>query len=213
MGTRISILKAALVILAITNLKSLPLMYHVRFYWQLISHFYLKKKEKPKSLFQTRNFTTFTPLMEMDFNFHKSNSTYFMDLDIARTDLMLHLFRKFYKDYKGEVRAYSPLGSVGCIFKREIPGYTRYNIKSRVIGWTDKWIFVLSRFETLDGKLYTVGLSKYVFKTGRKTVPVEEVFDFCGFKVGDEKFVKDEVAAQKWLELEADILEAPITLA
>ncbi|KAL9097681.1 MAG: hypothetical protein Q9165_000007 [Trypethelium subeluteriae] len=37
--------------------------------------------------------SAWTPLLELDYNLHKSNSTYFADLDVARAQLMLCLFR------------------------------------------------------------------------------------------------------------------------
>ncbi|KAL9081407.1 MAG: hypothetical protein Q9157_000126 [Trypethelium eluteriae] len=37
--------------------------------------------------------SAWTPLLELDYNLHKSNSTYFADLDVARAQLMLCLLR------------------------------------------------------------------------------------------------------------------------
>lgn len=46
--------------------------------------------------------TTHTPISEMDYNFHKSNSTYFTDLDIARTHLATAILRKGIRGVKNE---------------------------------------------------------------------------------------------------------------
>lgn len=46
--------------------------------------------------------TTHTPMAETDYNFHKSNSTYFTDLDIARTHLATAILRKGIRGVKDE---------------------------------------------------------------------------------------------------------------
>jgi hypothetical protein len=123
--------------------------------------------------------------MELDFNFHKNNSTYASDLDMSRADLMMTLFKDYFLRFKdpeqpGYFWPYSPLGAVVSIFRREIFAYRPYVVKSRVLGWDSKWIFILTRFEFPNGTLSAVCLSKYVFKMKRKTVPPAEVIKFCG---------------------------------
>lgn len=127
--------------------------------------------------------------MEMDFNLHKSNSTYFSDMDISRTDLLTLQLREFYLGFndpdapklKRHEFIYSPLGSTQMIFKKEIPAYTLYNVESRILGWTSKWLFVISSFKSRkDGSLYACGLSKYVLKQKRKTISPEIALKFEG---------------------------------
>lgn len=184
-----STLKTIALIFALINVKSLPLVFHIKFLYYFVKHFYVLRGVKPKSVFQTRSYVTHTSFMEMDFNFHKSNSTYFSDLDMARTDMMMHVFKDFFvkfKDAKTDKTTtywpYTPLGGVCSVFRQEILPYQPFRIKTRVLGWDHKWIFIMSRFETLGGKLCAVSLSKYVFKMKRKTIPPEEVIEFCGLK-------------------------------
>lgn len=180
-----STLKTIALIFALINIKSLPLVFHLKFAYYFVKHFYLFRGTKPKSVFETRSYVTHTSLMEMDFNFHKSNSTYFSDLDMARTDLMMHVFKDFFlkfKDAKTNKWPYTPLGGVCSVFRREILPYQPFRIKTRVLGWDHKWIFVISRFETMSGRLCAVSLSKYVFKMKRRTISPEEVISFCGLK-------------------------------
>ncbi|KAK9480576.1 hypothetical protein V1514DRAFT_324836 [Lipomyces japonicus] len=168
----------------LVNLKSFPTFWHFRFYNSLFKHLYFYKPSKAvaSDVFHTRVYTTRSPAMECDLNLHKSNSTYFSDLDIARTDLIAGLFHKWINDVKRKENRwpYVALAGVVSLFRREIKPYSKFNIKSRVIGWDEKWIFVLSRFETPKGKLIATCVSKYVFKLGRKTVPPKDVLDHCG---------------------------------
>jgi len=48
---------------------------------------------QPSSLFNFLIYRSHTPLWETDYNLHKSNSTYFTDVDIARTHLVAALLR------------------------------------------------------------------------------------------------------------------------
>ncbi len=162
----------------------------------------------------TSDYWQYTPLMEMDFNFHKSNSTYFSDFDLARAELLTTLFRKFYLEFKDpEIElgrgewVYTALGSVNMVFRREISIYTWYNVKTRVLGWNDKWIFVIGQFER-NGKVHAFGLAKYVFKVRRKTIPPAEVIAFEGL-LSDEA-VRRNNEVQKYLDdsLELEQLEA-----
>ena len=67
----------------------------LRLFRALLYHLYLQPVELPPSaLFLPLITRTWTPLNEMDYNFHKSNSTYFTDLDIARTHLVTAILRK-----------------------------------------------------------------------------------------------------------------------
>jgi hypothetical protein len=142
--------------------------------------------------------TSRTPLLETDYNLHKSNSTYFSDLDISRTacatkllapglgfvsrDLETHpdpTKRKF-----GRLRVI--LGSVFTNFGREIPPYVKYEVQTRLLSWDQKWIYLVSYFVTpglgKDGKkvVYASALSKYVCKKGRWTIPPEMILRGTG---------------------------------
>lgn len=188
-------LKILVLIYLLINLKSLPLMYHVRFYYFMMKHFYVRGKKKPQDLFESMNYSTRAPLMETDFNLHKGNSTYFIDLDISRSNLLMHLFKDFFLKYKDpEVPEagwpYCPVGSVASVFRKELSPYERYNVKSQVLGWDHKWLFVVSKFEKTDKKktLCAVCLTKYVFKMKRKTVPPATVIEFC--KLASEESMK-----------------------
>jgi hypothetical protein len=160
-------------------------------------------------------------MAECDYNFHKSNSTYFSDMDVSRAHLVTALQKKGIAHYNdrqknGEVKEslLIALGAVACVFKREIPPYEPYEIWSRVLTWDHKWLYIVSYFvkkDVFDPKHYTtmnhtgvfgtgwfaakkrksgvepdlskvryaVGLSKYVYKSGRKTIPPEAVLVSC----------------------------------
>ncbi|GME27100.1 uncharacterized protein LTHEOB_11190 [Neofusicoccum parvum] len=85
----------ALAILLLINLKNLPFMWHFRFLRALTTRLRGLKSRRPLSpecLFLPAISATRAPLTECDYNFHKSNSTYFTDLDISRGNHSLLLF-------------------------------------------------------------------------------------------------------------------------
>jgi Thioesterase-like superfamily len=194
------------------NLKSLPFAWHIRVLYHLIANTSRKpvppeslsslpNDVKPSSrrilthpLFAPTQLSTLTPILETDYNLHKSNSTYFSDLDVSRTQLMTRLFSPAFRKvnaqlgkegYKG--RMVVALGAVHMSFRREIGIYERVWVRSRVLGWDEKWAVVVSYFvRTKRGagneeELCATGLSKYVVKKGRFTVKPERIFATAGW--------------------------------
>lgn len=84
-----------LFLLALLNLKNLPFMWHVRVFRAFTYQLYTQPRDlPPHALFQYHIVTSRTPLSECDYNGHKSNSTYFSDLDVARAHLVSAILKK-----------------------------------------------------------------------------------------------------------------------
>ncbi|KAF1966871.1 hypothetical protein BU23DRAFT_485413 [Bimuria novae-zelandiae CBS 107.79] len=82
------------ILFALMNFKNLPFVWHFRFfkaYWYQI--FVQPTPIPPYALFLPVVTQTHAPLLEIDFNMHKSNSTYFADMDISRTHLFTSIVR------------------------------------------------------------------------------------------------------------------------
>lgn len=209
------VVKALVAAFLVANAKNITFSWHLRFFYYVFRYCVLPgwlgyaAKDKPASPFAERRYGTRCTLMDCDINGHKSNSTYFSDLDIARTDLVVWLLNKFFRDtHKANGRwAYVPLGSVYCNFKKEIKPLQRYTIVSRVLGWNQKWLIVESRFEIGSKKSPVVAataLTKYVVKDKRKTIPPSEAFKMTGFSEGQcaEGLVRFE-KMQSFMDVEA----------
>ncbi|KAJ5714384.1 uncharacterized protein N7483_011565 [Penicillium malachiteum] len=133
------------------------------------------------------------PIIECDYNLHKSNSTFFSDLDINRTQLMMAHFKHVISTSSMPriTNRKRPLlmamGGVSCLFHREVKPLQRYEVWSRVLAWDEKWVYVVSYFVkkgalASDGSIrgdpdakfvLASGLARYVFKEGRVTVKPE----------------------------------------
>ncbi|EXJ92013.1 hypothetical protein A1O3_00563 [Capronia epimyces CBS 606.96] len=209
-------------VFALLNLKALPLAWHCRLFYRMLSSWYTEARVKRlvassssststssatathHPIFEPVSIFSRAPLLETDYNLHKSNSTYFSDLDESRTALMTrvlipglrHGSRALEREgHKGRLAVI--LGSVHTSFHREILPYERYEVRSRLLGWDRKWIVVGSWFvrparnhkhkEKGNGKeeepevLLASALSKYVVKKGRFTVSPERCFTAAGW--------------------------------
>ena len=174
--------RLATILLVLTNLKVMPLGWHVgsprrgraaslteqfRFFRGLIYQVYFQPTPiPPHALFQPVITSSRTVLLEIDYNLHKSNSTYFANLDISRTHLYFALFRNgIRKDsprfFGGRGDAVEKrldsstwygigtghaviLGAVSCSFRREIAPYQRYEMWTRILAWDRKWLYMVT---------------------------------------------------------------------
>lgn len=111
--------------------------------------------------------STHAPLLETDYNLHKSNSTYFSDLDISRSQCVSHLFKpgmqaisknastRCVLDKQGNVVKGGMgigLGAVFCSFRKEIAPYQGYEMWTRVLCWDRKWVYLMTHF-VVKGKV------------------------------------------------------------
>ncbi|KAL4734405.1 hypothetical protein BDV11DRAFT_54973 [Aspergillus similis] len=153
------------------NAKGLPGVWHYRLFKGLFIELVWKRSTTPAPLLDSqgrpRLYSYFVtecrnPVIECDYNLHKSNSTFFSDLDINRTQLMMAHFKHVLStasmprktktangNGSGQERK-KPLimamGGVSCLFHREIKPLQRYEIWSHVLAWDEKWVYVVSYF-------------------------------------------------------------------
>lgn len=125
----------------------------------------------PRALFHYSITSTRNTLLESDYNLHKSNSTYFSDLDVSRSHLITHLLgpamprladngkNRLVLDRDGfAVRGGFGigLGAVFCSFRREIGVMQGYETWSRVLSWDRKWLYIVTHF-VVKGKVRPTG--------------------------------------------------------
>ncbi|KYK60508.1 capsule polysaccharide biosynthesis protein [Drechmeria coniospora] len=156
--------RVLLLLMVIFNWKNLPFAWTYRVFSAIIYHSILRKGPQlpPRALFKPIISSTHTPLLEIDYNLHKSNSTYFTDLDVSRSHLVSYLCRPglrklahnrqthLIRDPKtGETIRGSfgvMLGAVSCSFKSEINAYAGYELWTRLLSWDRKWIYIVTHF-------------------------------------------------------------------
>lgn len=116
-----------------------------------LEHLFLHPQPPPptQALFQPLITTSRCAAFECDYNLHKSNSSYFSDLDVTRTHLLTCLFGRGMKTGGKNARVLIILGATHCSFKREIKPYQPYEMWSRVLCWDQKWLYVVTHFVRL----------------------------------------------------------------
>lgn len=212
--------KVLVAIFLASSFKTLPFVYVIRFYNAALRTIIFKRKQyrktrlntygitgkNPMDVFRAIPYHTYCSPLELDMFFHKSNSTYFVDLDIARTKFLCQMFQKlfldFYDNTTGDFKSksinnfpYIPVAEVQCTFRKEIKVFQKFSIYSSVLAWDDKWIYILSKVVHVDGKLSALAITKYVFKkNGRISMKPKEFLTHCGFyneaveKINEENF-------------------------
>ncbi|KAH9832743.1 Thioesterase-like superfamily [Teratosphaeria destructans] len=150
--------RIAALILAVTNLKNIPLVWHYRVLRGIVYQLYLQPTPmQPKHLFAPMVTSSRNTLYDTDYNLHKSNSTYFADLDVARAHHVTALLRTGLArlkrgDYEGlpsETRGVKgsfavALGGVSCHFQKQVEPYQAFDIFTRVLSWDRKWLYIVS---------------------------------------------------------------------
>lgn len=111
--------------------------------------------------------TTHASLPECDYNLHKSNSTYFSDLDVSRSQLVTHLLQPGLAAVADNARTRCVanrdgdvvrgglgigLGAVFCSFRREVAPLQGYELWTRVLAWDRKWLYIVTHF-VVKGKV------------------------------------------------------------
>ncbi|KAK6001446.1 hypothetical protein QM012_002777 [Aureobasidium pullulans] len=143
---------------ALLSIKSLPFVWHFRVFKNLIWQLYLQPTQLTKShLFAPIVTTSHNSISECDYNFHKSNSTYFSDLDVSRAAFVGVLLKKSLARLNGGDLTGLPeeakkikgtyivaLGGVGCVFRKEIKPLEKFEVWTRLLSWDDKWIYIVS---------------------------------------------------------------------
>lgn len=199
--------------------KTLPFVYVGSWYYIIFKTMilrrwsYLKAGKKIVNGITPKNgsLAVFTPIpyhtyvapMEIDMYMHKSNSTYFSDFDLARSLLLVEVLQKgFYncvdnddKDFKSsgiKNIPVVPLGKVECYFKKELKLFEKVEIRCKIMAWDEKWLYIVGKFIKRKGNeeiVCSIGVAKYVFKHGRRTLPPELL-------VKKSELLNDEVKAE-----------------
>lgn len=125
----------------------------------------------PQMLFHYCITSTYNSILETDYNLHKSNSTYFTDLDISRSQCVTHLLHGGLKAISANAKTKAVvtqdgtvakggmgigLGGVFCSFKKEVAPFQGYETWTRILAWDRKWLYIVTHF-VVKGKVRPTG--------------------------------------------------------
>ena len=138
-------------------------------------------------------------LNDVDINGHMNHGRYMTLMDLGSLDMMVRsgLF-KFLLKHK-----WRPIiASVIIRYKRSLRPFQRYQLRTRLLCWDQKWFFAEQRFE-LGGETVAIGMAKGLFRGPAGNVAPAEVFKALGYHV-DSPPVPDSVTM--WLQSETLLL-------
>ncbi|KKY31372.1 putative capsule polysaccharide biosynthesis protein [Diaporthe ampelina] len=131
----------------------------------MILHLFVREfhTHTPDKLFHPVISESHASIGEIDYRWHKSNSTYLADLDISRSHLVSHLVARAghlaarnaktrlvmdssnpTKPARGSFNI--GVGAVHISFKREIGLFQKYEMWSQIMAWDRKWLYIRTHF-------------------------------------------------------------------
>lgn len=117
---------------------------------------------------------------DLDYNLHMNNGRYLSVMDLGRLDWVVRagivpmLLR----------RRWNPVvGSLTVRYRRPLEPFDRYELRTRIVGWDEKWFYVEQRFER-RGEVVARAFVKGLFLApGGARVPPGEVVAASGREV------------------------------
>jgi acyl-CoA thioesterase FadM len=116
---------------------------------------------------------------DCDLNFHLNAGRTVSFMDAARIELIgrMRLIGPMLK------RGWRPVGGGTIVrFRRSVLPFERFDIRSRVLGWDEKWIFVEHIVEK-DGVFCAIGHMRTVIRAKNGNVPPAEVLALLNLNI------------------------------
>jgi acyl-CoA thioesterase FadM len=113
---------------------------------------------------------------DLDINLHMNNARYLAMMDIGRYDLALRcgLARLAWR------RRLKPVVASAMVrFRRSLKPFERFTLRSRVVGWDEKWIFIAHTIERGD-HVYCQAVVKALFLARDGGVPTRDLLEAVG---------------------------------
>jgi len=140
---------------------------------------------------------------DLDVLNHMNNGVYFSIMDLGRMDLLI---RSGVWAAVKKLGYYPVVSNATMTFRKSLEPWQRFEIRSRIIGYDEKSVFVEQRF-VVDGEIYARGFmrGRFLKRTGG-TVLLPELSAALGVDAS-------EVPLPAWLARWADDVALPVTRA
>ncbi len=177
---------------------------YIRLFYMLIASFF--KKKVGRALEETSlNFHVLPN--DLDLNGHMNNGRYLTIMDIGRMDFVLRIRLAAYVIQNKYIPV---LSSASMRYRLPLLPFQKYALKTRIVCWDDKWVFMEHRFVISGGKkagaVAAIGLVKGSFysKKTRAPIPTGDIMAAIGLT---EHSPAIPAYIAKWQESE-DVLRA-----
>ena len=133
---------------------------------------------------------------DLDLNVHMTNSRFLLAMDLGRWSFALRtgLGRELARR-----RWFPLLGSATLRFRKALGPFARYELKTSLVAWDEKWCWFEQRF-CVGEAIHAVGRVKVLFRGPRGNVPTAELLAASGAPEAPARQVPE--AIRLWLEAE-----------
>lgn len=124
---------------------------------------------------------------DLDVNLHMTNARYLSMMDLGRTDLMIRA------GMLGLVRRERWLPVVGGIdirFRRSLMPFQRFTLKSRLVCWDEKWLYLEQRIESDQG-VHSIATVRGLFRGRGGSVPSRTLLQGMGHREASPAFPRE----------------------
>lgn len=136
---------------------------------------------------------------DLDLNWHMNNGRYLTLCDLGRLDLVIRsgIWRPMVK------RRWMPvLGSAMIRYRRSLAPGQRFRLRTRLLCWDEKWVFMEQRFEMTDGRLAAVAVVKGLFRGPDGNITPEDILHALGLDAASPPMPD---AVKAWVAAEDDL--------
>ena len=116
---------------------------------------------------------------DLDINLHMNNARYLSFMDLGRTDLLL---RAGMLQTMRRERWMPVVGRIDIMFRRPLLPFRRFSLKSRLLCWDEKWLYLEQLLESAAG-VHAVATVRGLFLDRSGTaVPTQRLLDSLGYR-------------------------------
>ena len=111
---------------------------------------------------------------DCDLNMHLNAGRTICFMDVARIELLarMRVLRPAIR------RGWRPLVGGNVVrYRRSVLPFERFAVRSRVLGWDDKWFYIEHLIERKDGSLAAVGTVRTLLRSGGRNVEPRELME------------------------------------
>lgn len=133
---------------------------------------------------------------DCDLNFHLNAGRFVSFMDVSRVELLARmrvLFRILGRGWQPVI------GGATIRYRRSILPFERFDVRSRVLGWDEKWFYIEHTIER-EGNLCATAVMRTLLRRKEGTVPPQELLAL----VGETSFESPSLPPfiEKWRESE-----------
>lgn len=144
--------------------------------FELISAAMRRKRPPTHGLLDTVSMDFRVGLLDLDLNLHLNNAKYLKFMDRCRLE---HSVCTGLLNEMIQARCNAVVANTEIAYVRELRPYQQFSVRTRILGWDDKYVYYDQRFES-QGKLHTHALLRLVNMYGGKSISPQAVQEMTG---------------------------------